>query len=349
MSRALLVLILTALLAAVPAGGSDGSTRIKNTNGWIETIDMDGPLLAYDVDGPNCNKLFVWNVATEAGARVSGSQTCHADSTSTGGGVTDIAVAGQRLAWIISQGGNTESSEYLYTASLPKPKERRIAGSFRTGEPDGSQVGTVIGGLVGDVDVLAVNLWKKDESGDVATASLRRIDPGRLTTIATGLGSLRASAADAGRIAVTHEDGTIGLFTSSGKLQRTFTPSSASEAALRGNSLVVLTETKRLEIYNATTGGPVKTLPVVAGAARLDVHAGIAVYAAGRRVHVLRLSDGRDRVLATAPRDIEGLEIEQPGVVYAWNVYRAGRGSAPGKEIGNLAYMPLARVTSLLG
>src|SRR5205809_2847361 len=114
MTRIVSLLALTALLLAFPAEGAPTATRIKNTNGWIESIGMDGPLLAYDVGGPSCNKLFAWNVRTGAGALVSGKRTCAADSTSTGGGVTEIAVAGLRVAWIVNLGGNTESDDYLY-------------------------------------------------------------------------------------------------------------------------------------------------------------------------------------------------------------------------------------------
>src|SRR5205823_5892389 len=75
---------------AVPAAAASGpAAHVKNTNGWIESIGMDGPRLAYAVDGgAGCTKVFVWNVKTETAALVSGKRTCLADSTSTGGGVT---------------------------------------------------------------------------------------------------------------------------------------------------------------------------------------------------------------------------------------------------------------------
>ena len=86
-----------------------------------------------------------------------------------------------------------------------------------------------------------------------------------------------------------------------------------------------------------------KKLPVAAGAARLDVHAGIAVYTTGRKVHALRLSDGRDEVVATARRAVFALEIEAPGIAYAYNTVKGGR------EVGNLVFVPLAKANSLLG
>ena len=85
-----------------------------------------------------------------------------------------------------------------------------------------------------------------------------------------------------------------------------------------------------------------RALRVAAGAAKLDAHSGIAAYAVGRTVHVLRLADGKDAVLATAPRAIAALQIEGPGIAYAYNTVRGTR------DVGNLAFVPMRRATSLL-
>jgi hypothetical protein len=133
MTRVVALLALPVLVLAVPVQAGRSAPRVKNTNGWIQAIDMDGARVAYDVRTPACNKLFVWNVQSGGAARVSGRRTCAADSTSTGAGVRDVAVAGRRVAWIVNLGGNTESDDYLYTASLPKPKETLLASAIRTG------------------------------------------------------------------------------------------------------------------------------------------------------------------------------------------------------------------------
>ena len=112
--------------------------------------------------------------------------------------------------------------------------------------------------------------------------------------------------------------------------------------ALRKDYLAVLTKGKKLEIYDARSGVLLKTWPVAAGAMRLDVHSGIAVYVVGRRVYVLRLADGKHSVLAVAPRAIVGLELEAAGVVYAYNTVKGI------EDVGNLAFVPLAKATSIL-
>ena len=163
--------MLASLLLALPAEGAQPVTRVKNTRGWIESIDMDGARLAFDVKSSTCNKLFVWNVRTGAGALVSGKGTCAADSTSTGGGVTEIAVAGTQIAWIVNLGGNTESTDALYTATLPRPKERLLARATRTGDVGGTLTGGWIGGLVGDGDLLAADTWTTGAAGEVTAAA----------------------------------------------------------------------------------------------------------------------------------------------------------------------------------
>ena len=330
------------LLLALSAGGAGAAPapRVKNTKGWIESIAMDGPRVAYDAEarGSGCNKLFVWNVLTGGAARVSARGTCAADSTSTGGGVTKIAVAGARIAWIVNLGGNTESNDYLYTASVPRPREKKLAYARRTGDVDGVLKGDWIGGLVGDGNLLAVNRWSTDAKGAVTKASLRRIGAARMSTLATGPGTIVAQSADLGRIAVLRSDGEVAIYSAGGALLRTIAPSSAREVALRKDYLLVLTKAKTLEIYNANSGAPVRTWPVPAGASHLDVHSGIAVYSVWRTLHALRLTTGKDVVLVKAKRAIVDAEIEAPGAIYAFNTVKGI------KDVGNVAFLPIARV-----
>jgi hypothetical protein len=339
---AAIVALLLAL--AVPAGAAPApAAHVKNTNGWIEAIAMDGSWLAYAVEGGStCTRVFAWHVLSGSAARVSGRGTCSGDSTSTGGGVTQIAVAGTRLAWIVNMGGNTESADVLFTASVPRPNEKLVASVLRTGDVDGTLTGGWLDGLVGGGDRIAVDQFTTSMTGSVVNAALRRLD-GELTTIAVGSGTLRAASLDEHRIAVLRADQKIALYdTETGRLLLTVAPSSAREVALRKDYVVVLTRTRTIEIFNARTGAPVRALRVAAGAAKLDAHSGIAAYAAGRTVHVLRLADGKDAVLATTPRAIAGLEVEGPGIAYAYNTVRGTR------DVGNLAFVPMHRATTLL-
>jgi len=343
---AIFSLLLAAVIPAATAAASAGAppAHVKNTNGWIESIAMDGPRLAYAVSGGGggCTKVFVWNVVTQSAALVSGKATCGADSTSTGGGVTQIAVAGTRVAWTVNEGGNTESFDDLYAATLPFPRERMVATAMRVGNVDGTLKGSWLGGLVGGGDRILLNQFTTDATGTVATAALQRLDVG-LKTITAGKTTLRASSLDQHRVAVLRSDQKVALYdTETGHLLLTVAPSSAREVALFRDYVVVLTRTRTVEIYNSRTGAPIRTLPVAAGASKLDVRAGLAVYAVGRTVHVLRLSDGKDAVLVTAPRAITGLEIEAPGIAYSYNTVKGI------KDVGNVAFVPTAKATSAL-
>ena len=344
---ALAALLLVALEGAAAAKPKPRSLQ-KRTPGLVEALAMDGSRVAYDVAGnygsrTRCNEVYVWNVARNVTTRVSGRQTCGADSTSTGAGVRELALAGGRVAWIVNQGGNSEKDDALFTALLPKPKERKLASALRTGGGEYGEpwVGGWIGGLTGSGPLLAVNQWVTDEGGVVGTARLRTVTGG-LRTIASGAQTLQAGSTDGKRIAVVREDGSVALYSSAGALLRRVQPSAPAEVALGGGYLAVLTKANTIEVYSASTGKRLFTRHPAKGAASLDVEGSLAVYAAPkpggrelRTVHVLRLRTGKDTVLTTQARRVVDVQIEAPGVAYA--VYRPG-------YRGAVVFVPISRV-----
>jgi len=335
----LLCAVALALATAALAGGASAAPapRVKSTVGWIEALAMDGPLVAYAADDPasGCHKVVVWNVLSGAATRVSGpvgGSRCFSDEPH-GQRVTKVAIADTRVAWIRNITGNTEADDYLYAASLPRPKERRLAAVRRVGEPPSQ--GGLISGLVGDGDLLAASLGASDAAG--VTTTLRTISGARLKTVVTLPGAFAAASADLGRVAVLGEEG-VSLYSGSGALLRRIEVGAVSGIALRKDYLVVLAAQGTLDIYNANTGAFVRSWPLPARASLLDVHSGIAVYAVWRTLHALRLQTGKDVVIASLPRAIVGVEIEASGVVYAYNTVRRGR------AVGNLAFLPLRHV-----
>jgi hypothetical protein len=299
---------------------------------------MDGPLVAYATGDTTsgCHKVVAWNVLSGAATRVSGPRAgrCFSDQAH-GQRVTQLAVAGQRLAWVRSITGNTEADDYLYAASLPRPQERKLAAVRRVGEPPSQ--GGAISGLVGDGHLLAATVTKTGSAG-TATA-LQALTPWGARTVASGPGAFAARSADLGRVAALGQEG-VAVFSAAGQLLRTVADG-GQEVALRKDYLVVLRR-GRLDVYNANTGGYVRSWPVAAEASLLDVHSGIAIYAVWRRLHALRLQTGKDVVVAAAPRRLVGAQIEAPGLVYAYNTSRAGR------ERGNLVFLPLAQLIAAL-
>jgi hypothetical protein len=342
----LVTLLLIAFILFARAAATTTGTKYKSAGGPLNAVAMDRSLVAYDVGNAvllngRGNQVLVWNVLTGKTTKLSGKITDQADTTSTGHGVRELAIAGQRVAWIINQGGNTESDDYLYTSLLSKPKEQKVASALRTGDVMGVLTGNWIGGLVGSDSLLAVNRWATDATGTVTTTGLYAIGANNLRRIASGSSTLLAQSADAGRIAVLRTDGSVGLYSAAGRLLWTATPPSAQQVALQGNYLVILTKTQTLAVYNSHTGSLLKTLPVHGRSpTNLDVQANLAIYTVARELHVVYLKTGKDRVLATMSHGMKFAQIESPGVVYAGNL-RQGT-----KSLGTLTYLPYARAAA---
>ena len=251
------------LLAGGSAAGRPAPLpKIKTlrTPGRIEALAMDGSRVAYDVAGSygsrtRCNAVYVWNVARKNSiTRVSSRPTCAADNTSTGAGVRELALAGGRAAWIVNQGGNSESSDSLYVSDVSHRGERLIASAFRSGDVSGILTGNWLGGLVGAGTFLALDHWATDSSGNVTSAKLRRIRT-RLADLAEGAGTMTARSTDGRQVAVLRSDETVGLYSTHGKLLRTVRPNSAVEVALRGDYLLVLTKSGTVDVSTRTPAG----------------------------------------------------------------------------------------------
>jgi hypothetical protein len=345
----LLLFLAAAALAAAPlaARGGAAKDRVKTTKREIEAIAMDGPLVAYDLSArydSGCNKVYVWNVNTNGGAVVSGNETCEADGSSTGAGVTEIAVAGKQVAWITNEGGNTESGDYLYTSSLTKPKEKPLLSALRYGDVDGQLDGDWMGGLVGNSDVLAVGTWATD-GGAVSKQKLRAIRGSGLRTVAQGSAAITPTAAGKAGLAVTRRDGTVGLYSPAGRLLRSFPTEAAGAAALTRRRLVV--DTKRgLQVFDTATGRLLATWRSKVTPDSLDAEGDVAVYngkcitsgTCGRSVFATRLSTGKTVKLATFAADVLRAQIEPAGVVYAYNTNNGG----------HIVLTPMARVEAAL-
>jgi hypothetical protein len=329
------VLLFAAAVAAValtPALGASGvanpKPRVKTVKGEVQALGMDGPIVAYGVK-PNefeCGgRVFYWNVQTNGGGLVSGKQTCEANSSSTGEGIAEVAVAAaaRRFAWIVNEGGNTESDDYLYASSLPNLKERYLGMARREGEVATDTFdGDWLAGLVGDGSLVAVSRYTT-KNGGFAAGSLKLIGQKGLATIAKGSDSVISSSATQGRIAVLASRKKINLFSSAGRLLRAFKTNNATAAELTATQLVVLTETG-LQVFDIGSGRLLHTWPAKRNGFQLDADSGFATYtiycqssSCPRAVYVTRLSDGKTVLLTKASDFIEGLQLEPAGLVYA--------------------------------
>ena len=348
MNRSLVISLVTVSAAVAAAGAtaarqaSSAKPVLLTTKGAIESVAMDGGRIAYDVEarGAGCNTVHVLDTRTKQDTVVSGAGTCVADSTSTGTGVRELAVAGRRISWITNIGGNTESNDTLYTVIAGVTKEKQLATARRTGDIDGQLNGSWLGNLAGDGVLTAVNRWTT-AGGSIVSATVRRVGSG-LTAVHAGPDSLRVVSVDSGRFAVLDAQGTVTVYGAAGTKLSSFTPTGTPrEVAMRKDFVVVLTP-GALEIHGTLNGMLIDTVPVSPGAHDLDVHANIAVYAAGKSIRAIRLSTKKEIVVATTPKQPAALTLDDAGLVYAYNPVTGVLG------VGKLTFLPLSLLQAQL-
>lgn len=355
LGRTVLVLptgLLSVLALAASAAGTTAtsSAAVRHLPLPVAALAIDGSRVAYALSSryatkPNTSRVLVWNVRTGKTVKVSGKRTAHADDTSTGAGVFQLALAGSRVAWLVNEGGNTEGDDYLFASSVTHPKERKVASASRfggncPGREASHCAGKWLGGLVGSGDLISANRWTTDDAGAVTAGQLDVLSGTKLNQVATGADTVVAASADNGRVVVLRSDGTVAMYWRAGGLLRTVTPSSASSVALNKHALVVLTKTRTLELFYAPSGtGPLTCSVHGTGTPQnLDVQGDIAIYSVGNAVHAQGLGCGKDRVIGRLHTRIAFAHIDNAGLVYAAN----GTGKNYGKS--TLVFVPLARV-----
>jgi hypothetical protein len=344
-----LVISLPLMVAAVAVGSAAAALNaasakptVISTVGAIEALAMDGNRVAYDLQsrGVGCNTVHVWDTKTKKDAVVSGPSTCNADLSGTGAGVRELVVAGPRVAWIVNLGGNTESIDTLYAATVGGAKEKKLATALRTGDVDGALNGKWLGNLAGDGDLIALNRWTT-AGGAIGVASISRLKVG-LAAVHTGPESLRVVSADSGRVAVLDPQGRVRIYDAGGEPLSSFEPNGhAKEVVIRKDYVVVLVP-GALEIHGTLSGALIDTLPISPGARALDVHANVAVYVTGKTIRAVRLATMKETAIAVTPKRVVGVEIDDAGLAYAYNTVTGVNG------LGKLWYLPLSLVQAKL-
>lgn len=360
LGRALLVLgtgLLLALGLAASAAGTIAAhaRKVQQLKQPVGALAVDGNYVAYDLNNEAqstaTDKVRVWNVRTGRTVTVSGKKTAAAGGVG-GEGVFQLAIAGSRVAWLVNEGGNLESTDYLLTSSVTEPKERQVGSALRTGDGcgEGDPVGCTgawLGGLVGSGNAIALNRWTTDATGQIGSAGLYALQGTQTTAIASGTSTLRAVSSDAGREAVLHSDGSVAVYSKSGSVLMTLPAASAKEAALSGKNLVVVSQTRQLQVYDVGSGSLKKTLATHgSGLHNLDVQGNIAIYTTGPRVRAVNLSSGKtSAVVALGKHHVEILfaRIGSAGLAYAVNGTRVFFGK------GTVGFVPMARIKAAVG
>ncbi len=345
-------------LALIPSAVATTASGVKTVylTAPVEALAINGNRVAYDVQstppsgsqGEIPNGVLVWNTGRGTTTQVSGRATATADGT-TGGGVDRLAIAGNRVAWRVRNGGNTESSDDIYTSSLLSPRERHVARG--TGESFGP--GTWLAGVLTSGSDILVDRWTTAAGGGITGGGLYKLHGTRLRRFITGATAVEAVAADARRVAVEHyADSSLSVFsTRSGQLVTTIAPAAqAQQVALSGRNLLVLEPGSTLVLYDAQTGALKKTFTLHRrwqGEA-IAVHGNVAVYSSPatsrpeNSVRALNLTTGKDALVGRLPGQIPLLCLDSHGLACVNNEYRPS-----GYDI-ELVFRPFAEVAALV-
>jgi hypothetical protein len=155
---------------------------------------------------------------------------------------------------------------------------------------------------------------------------------------------LKVVGVDAGRIAAQQASGVVTIFGSDGAIQATIAiPPGRTAGTVFQGSIVATLRNGSLEAYDVSTGKLVTSVAVPEKDAVLrDLQDGIAVYVAGVRVHLVRLTDGK-RVTIVAPGHAPvDAQLEGPGLYYSYNL-------TSGSSHGRVVFLPTARLKALFG
>src|SRR3954451_2971982 len=261
-----------------------------------------------------------------------------------------LAVAGDRVAWIVNSGGNTVSN-LLFLVVLGRPHVFTIAADTayccRGLDPDLERMGDVHGD--GSFLVFGSRVKCGDLGAPGCPTSTRTLisqsvwrlrlppfqaecvtKPGPCVQLVTSTDEVRPLSVDSGRVVLRRANGALEVRTPSGAVVRQF-PGLAGltrAAELMGNRLLVLVP-GQLRVYNVTTGGLVRSRPLPALVVQLlDAARGLVAYIQTGKLHLLRLRDGRDRVVAAA----DDARFGDRGLFYAH--------TAPAPWVARIRFLP---------
>lgn len=251
--------------------------------------------------------------------------------------IYSLALAGDRVSWAAAAGGNVVTS-LVFLVVLGQPHTLTLAAEVsyccRGRDPDPQRIGDVYG------DAGFIAFGSRVKCGDLAAPSCASSGPptlisqtvwrlrrppyqascvGRLgpcVQIATLNDIQQPLSVDSGRVVLRSSTGALEVRNSNGGLVRSF-PGVAGltrGAELIGNRLVVLVpgrvllfkigngmQVRSRPVPNVPSAGVCGTLPCPLVTLRLvDAARGLVAYVLSGKLHLLRLRDGRDKVVATA-------------------------------------------------
>jgi alpha-tubulin suppressor-like RCC1 family protein len=239
-------------------------------------VSADGRTAAFPMTHKGCDAIRIWRVG-RAPAKV---RTPCDES-----GVYTLGLGGTRILWPTYDAANLVYC-HLRTATLAHPRDRQI--TFCADEGDDPDIENV----VGQGSVLAFN-------ADTTVYSVVR---GKGPFIVAD--GVTVTSVWGRRISVLEPDGSVGIYTPSGRLV-TRLGSDATQAVLAAGKLYT-EEGGNVFVYDLSTGLPPLGVPLKAGpfASLVRVAHGIALTYLSNEIHLTRLSSGKDVALKATAADL---------------------------------------------
>jgi hypothetical protein len=279
------VLALAALLVLAPTGGA-ASVRSVTAPARVLALELDSSFIAYAVgrSAQDCNRVFVWNLASRGVTKLGRKTNC--EQTSTGNSIAAVSVAGKRVLWVHFAGGNIREWS-LWTATTTKPSPLRLRFVSRDvdapapiviGQGDSSKLGDLLPYAV-DRSVVALRV---DGSRRFAWTAPARV--------------IALSALN-GELAVATEGATVTILDAGGRVRRT----EKYEAELKDVRLtgagVLVHRGNRLELRDGAGNRNWR----IASSARLEDADGTrALYSSAGEIRSLRFTPYTERPVTVA-------------------------------------------------
>lgn len=290
MRRVTRLFVLATVLVLVPAAAAV-AVRSVTTPAPVLALEHDASRVAYAVgrSAHDCNRVYIWNLATRRVQKL-GRKT-HCEQTSTGNAIAAVSIAGTRVLWLHYAGGNTRDWS-LWTATTAKPTPLRLRLISRDvdapspiviGQGDDSGFGSL---LPYAVDRTVIALAANRSRAFSWTAPARVVDLSALE----------------GELAVATEGGTVTVLGERARLLRVESyATDVQEVRLTGTAIVVQ-RGRLLELR----GGRSTTWTLPAGTRLADADGDRAVLVGGGKVRTIDLRTGR--VQDVAPGSLARLE-----------------------------------------
>lgn len=329
-----------AVVSFATAAPGAAESRTLATRGPVIALAADGERVALvvrssssDPSNDPCTGVVVWEPTRRRVVRLQRPRC----NWGTGRGTEGVALAGTRVAWLNTDGGNTRETIVL-TAPLARPSPVRVAYVFSANLASGMFArdpvgdGTLLAFTVdrrcdpdGEINgrpqdqcppgrkpgyVLEATVWRVAGRGDCPNS----FDPPvfRCSRVAEADGELSVLAVDARRIAVRTRSG-LSLLTAGGAVLQEFAVT-ARAAALSGNRLAVRTASA-VEVYDTGSGQRTARFAAARHLRLEDLDRDILVTALGRTVTLRRLGTGRTTTIRAG--GTARAQLERPGLFVA--------------------------------